>query len=152
MFEGSEPIDQGDFLHDPLVAASNGNADRVAGVTGPELASQSHDGGDRSAVDFDDPIIGLEPFFMGGRSRQHRGQGGGSDIRVARLETDAEDPRLEILTGLQLFQDMQDVGQGDGKPDPRVVPADAGQLLVALGRHQHAQHAAVDIGQRAAVV
>jgi hypothetical protein len=74
--------------------------------------------------------------------------------RVARAVADSEDARGERVAALESVADGEHVDQGHGEPDARVVeiePADrVGRLC--RQRHEDADHAAVDVDERAAVV
>ena len=137
-----------------LVAAQHLHLDRFAGVLRPEDVLQRRVVRGRLAVDLDDLVAGLDAGAGGGRVRLHRADHRLLAVLVGALRRDSEQPAAEVLALLELRQLREDVFERHGVADARVVQLDAGRLALAerAGRHEHAEHAAVDRDQRAAVV
>ncbi len=154
MLEVFELRGQFHFPLDSLFASQHGDPRLVARIAAAQFLFDIGGAGDRSAVDLDDAVVGLESGGGGGAL----GATGGNDRlageKVGALHHDARQSGIEVFAFFQPRQHLLDVLRGDGEADSRVVPIDAGDFIGSLRRegHQHAEYAAADVHQRSAVV
>ena len=151
---GLDLVGQLHFAVDSPVAPQRDDAHRFAGVERTQLVLQLGLSLDRLPGDFDDLVAGAKTGFVCRSGGPRGGDHGRSTEHVVSLERDAQQPPVQVLSLLELGKHAQEGFERNGKADARVVPFDARDFGAPSRRHrhQHAQHASVDIDQRPAVV
>ncbi len=154
VLKGLEFRGQFELALDALLAAQHGHVHRLAGVAAVDFLFHLDRAGDGSIVDLDDPIAGLQAGNGGGTILAARGNDRRAGIRIRPFQAKPGPAGIKVLALPPLGEDCQHLFHRDGEADAGIVPFDACHFVGGFGRqrHQHAENAAADIDQRAAVV